>query len=56
MIDCKNSAGEVIARGLINYSSDEVSNLVKQPSDNISEIVGYAGDTELIHRDNLVVL
>jgi len=56
VIDCKNQKGEVIARGLVNYSSDEVSKLFKQPSNKISEIVGYAGDTELIHRDNLVVL
>ena len=56
VIDCRNPEGEVIARGLANYSSDEVSKLFKQPSNMISEIVGYAGDTELIHRDNLVVL
>jgi len=56
VIDCKNPAGEVIARGLINYASEEVAKLFKQPSNKISEIVGYSGDTELIHRDNLVVL
>ncbi len=56
VVDCKNPEGRVIARGLVNYSSDEVSKLFKQPSNKISEIVGYAGDTELIHRDNLVVL
>ena len=56
VVDCKNPEGQVIARGLANYSSDEVAKLFKQPSNKISEIVGYAGDTELIHRDNLVVL
>lgn len=56
VVDCKNPDGQVIARGLANYSSDEVAKLFKQPSNKISEIVGYAGDTELIHRDNLVVL
>ncbi len=56
VVDCKNQTGEVIARGLVNYSSYEVSKLFKQPSNMIVEIVGYAGDTELIHRDNLVVL
>ena len=56
VVDCKNPNGEVIARGLINYSHSEVAKLAKQPSNKISEIVGYAGDTELIHRDNLVVL
>jgi len=56
VVDCKNQNNEVIARGLVNYSSAEVFKLVKQPSNKINDIVGYAGDTELIHRDNLVVL
>ena len=56
VVDCINPEGEVIARGLANYSSDEVAQLFKQPSNQIAKIVGYAGDTELIHRDNLVVL
>ncbi len=56
VVDCKNPKGEIIARGLVNYTSEEVSKLFKQPSNKISEIVGYSGDTELIHRDNLVVL
>lgn len=56
VVDCKNQNGEIIARGVVNYTSDEISKLFKQPSNKISEIVGYAGDTELIHRDNLVVL
>ena len=56
VVDCKNPEGVVIARGLVNYTSEEVSKLFKQPSKKINEIVGYAGDTELIHRDNLVVL
>lgn len=56
IVDCKNQNDEIIARGLINYSTKEVSILFQQPSDKIIEIIGYAGDTELIHRDNLVIL
>ena len=56
VVDCVNRNNITIARGLINYSSKEVSILFKQPSDKISNIVGYAGDKELIHRDNLVLL
>jgi len=56
VVDCKNADEEIIARGLVNYTSEEVSKLCKQPSNKISDIVGYSGDTELIHRDNLVVL
>ncbi len=56
VVDCKNQNGEIIARGVVNYTSDEISKLCKQPSNKISQIVGYSGDTELIHRDNLVLL
>jgi glutamate 5-kinase len=56
MVDCKNSDGEIIARGVVNYSHKEVSQLYKTPSDQISKILGYAGEAEIIHRDNLVVL
>jgi len=56
VVDCKNPAGKIIARGLINYSDSEVSLLAKQPSHKITELLGYMGESELIHRDNLVVL
>ena len=56
IVDCKNTDGKVVARGLINYSSNEVRLLHKISSNKISEILGYTGDAELIHRDNLVLL
>ncbi len=56
VVDCKNHLNEIIARGLINYSDKEVSLLAQKPSNKIGEILGYTGESELIHRDNLVVL
>lgn len=56
IVDCKNPQGITVARGLINYASHEVKQLYRTPSQNISEILGYTGDEELIHRDNLVIL
>ena len=56
IVDCKTPDGNVVARGLINYASHEVKQLYKQPSNKISQILGYTGDEELIHRDNLVLL
>jgi len=56
VIDCKNPDGKIIARGVVNYSHKEVSQLYKTPSDQILHILGYAGEAEVIHRDNLVVL
>ena len=56
IVDCRNKDDEIIARGLINYSDSDVALLLKQPSQNIVDILGHAGETELIHRDNLVIL
>ncbi len=56
VVDCKNSEGEIIARGVVNYSHIEVRQLYKTPSKQISNILGYAGEAEIIHRDNLVIL
>lgn len=56
VVDCKNHEGKVIARGLINYSHPEVEKLHKVSSNKISDVLGYMGEKELIHRDNLVVL
>ncbi len=56
VVDCKNHQNRIIARGLINYSDKEVSLLAQKPSNKIGEILGYTGESELIHRDNLVVL
>ena len=56
IVDCKSPDGKIIARGLVNYSSDEVAKLHKTPSHEIGDILGYSGETELIHRDNLVIL
>ena len=56
LISCLDQAGKEIARGLTNYSADEVAKLMGQPSNRIAELIGYRGDDELIHRDNLVIL
>jgi len=56
VVDCKNNDGDIIARGVVNYSHNEVRQLYKTPSKQISNILGYAGEAEIIHRDNLVVL
>jgi glutamate 5-kinase len=56
MVACRDSRGREVARGLVNYSAEEVRRLQGQPSSAIERILGYRGDEELIHRDNLVLL
>lgn len=50
-----DSTGKEIARGLVNYSCQEVKQLIRATSDVIEERIGYVMEPELIHRDNMVV-
>ncbi len=56
LVVCLDQSGREIARGLVNYNSDEVQKIKRKPSQLIEELLGYAGEPELIHRDNLVLM
>ena len=56
MVVCVDEQGERVAKGLVNYGSDEAARIVGQPSHQIEAILGYMEAPELIHRDNLVVI
>jgi glutamate 5-kinase len=56
VVRCVDADGLAIAQGLVNYSSEEASRLVRAGSDEIVERLGYAAEPELVHRDNLVLL
>lgn len=47
--------GTEIARGLVNYSSEEIRRVQGQQSTELANILGYAGADTIVHRDNLVV-
>jgi glutamate 5-kinase len=53
---CIDSAGNRIAKGLTNYSSDEIKEIMGVRTSEIKNILGYKYSDEVIHRDNLVVL
>lgn len=55
MVTCHNPIGSEIARGLSNYSSEEIDKLKGQPSSKIEDILGYSDEPELINRDNMAV-
>ena len=56
VVACISEQGTDIARGLSNYSSDEAARIKGHASQEIASLLGYGGDTEIIHRDNLVLL
>ncbi|MFQ5353979.1 MAG: glutamate 5-kinase [Thermodesulfobacteriota bacterium] len=56
VIHCVDADGMEFARGLTNYSSDEIKRIKGLNSRDIKEKLGYKVYDEVIHRDNLVVL
>ena len=46
----------VIARGLVNFDSEECNKIILHKSGEIAEILERDADDEVVHRDNLVVL
>jgi glutamate 5-kinase len=55
VVACLDEAGVEIARGLVNYTSNEIEKIKGQSSENIENLLGYAGEEEIIHRDNLIL-
>ena len=48
--------GKEFARGLVNYSSEEVKRIMGVKTKEIESILGYKSYDEIIHRDNLVMM
>jgi glutamate 5-kinase len=51
-----NGEGERIACGIANYSSDEIGSIKGLRSDRIESVLGHQYGSEVVHRNNLVVL
>ena len=56
LVVCVNESGEELARGLVNYSSTDIDKIKQNNSSEIERLLGYVGESEVIHRDNLVLL
>ncbi|MBI5430173.1 MAG: glutamate 5-kinase [Nitrosomonadales bacterium] len=56
VLACISEDGKDIARGLTNYNAAEARLIAQHPSKEIESLLGYGGDAEIIHRDNLVLL
>ncbi len=56
VVSCVDTQGREVARGLVNYDALETGKIKGQPSSRIGEILGYLGEEELVHRDNLVLV
>ncbi|MFM7291259.1 MAG: glutamate 5-kinase [Planctomycetia bacterium] len=48
--------GRVFARGLVNYSLDELARIAGIKTEQIAGVLGYCPYEEVVHRDNLAVI
>lgn len=49
---CDNE-GRELARGLVNYADEELSRLMGKSSQDFTDVLGYMGVDEVVHRDNI---
>lgn len=56
VITCVDESGKEIARGLVNYSADEVCQIMGKASEDIESILGYVDESVLIHRNNMTLV
>ncbi len=56
LVSCQAPGGEEVARGLVNFASQEVLVRLGKNSQQLREEFGESDEIELIHRDNLVLL
>lgn len=48
-------AGQVVARGLVNFDSDELPAMIGHTTHELAENLGEHFDREVVHRDDLIV-
>lgn len=53
---CGKENGAIIARGMTNYSSEEIERIKGCSTSHIAKVLGYKLYDEVIHRDNMVIL
>jgi glutamate 5-kinase len=56
VVRCVDPSGREVARGLVAYSAAEVARIRGLPTRQIVPVLGYSNGSEVIHRDDLVVV
>jgi len=55
-VSCLGPRGKEFARGLVNYSANELERIKGHKTEQIEKALGYKYSDEIIHRDDLVLL
>ena len=56
LVACLDPNGVEVARGLVNYDTEQALALMGKTTRRIEALLGHVDDPELIHRDNLVLV
>ena len=56
LVACLDPNGTEVARGLVNYDTEDALSLIGKTTHRIEALLGHVDDPELIHRDNLVLV
>jgi len=55
-VDLADASGTPVARGLVNFDSDEIPRLLGRSSHDLKRELGAGYEREVVHRDDLVLL
>ena len=55
-VDLADPTGKVIARGIVNFDSDEIPQMLGRSTKELATTLGAEFERELVHRDDLVIL
>ncbi len=52
---CVDQQGMLLAKGLVNFSAQDVRKIMGLKTSKIQQVLGYKDYDEVIHRDNMAV-
>jgi glutamate 5-kinase len=55
LVICRAPDGREVARGLVNYDAADTARILGARREELLQRLGYPGEPELVHRDNLVL-
>jgi glutamate 5-kinase len=56
VVKITDKEGHEFARGIVSYSSHEITKIKGLKTSQIKAVLGYHGEDEVVHKDNLVIL
>ncbi|MCP4072678.1 MAG: glutamate 5-kinase [Hyphomicrobiales bacterium] len=56
MVSIIDNKGKVLGQGIIAFDSANAKKIIGKRSADIAEILGYAGRSEMIHRDDMILI